>query len=56
MNPRLPLSRHLAAAIPVCVAMFALMMAFGRSDVAGQAAPAGRRRRRRRGARWPRSI
>jgi hypothetical protein len=41
MNPRLPLSRHLAAAIPVCVAIFALTMAFGRSDVAGQARAGG---------------
>ena len=37
MNPRLTRTRHLAAAIPVCVAIFALTMAFGRSEVAGQA-------------------
>ncbi len=39
MHPRL--TRHLAAAIPVCVVIFALTMAFGRSDVAGQARAGG---------------
>ena len=41
MNPRLLPSRHLAAAIPLCVAVFALTMAFGRSDLAGQGRAGG---------------
>ena len=41
MPSRLPLTRHLFAAIPVCVAIFALTMAFGRSDVAGQGRAGG---------------
>jgi len=41
MSWRLPRSRHLGAAVPVCVAVFALTMAVGRSDVAGQGRAGG---------------
>jgi hypothetical protein len=41
MSWRLPRGRHLGAAVPVCVAVFALTMAVGRSDVAGQGRAGG---------------
>jgi hypothetical protein len=40
MNPR-SLRRHLAAAIPACIAIFALTMILGHSDVAGQGRAGG---------------
>ena len=42
MSWGLPRGRHVGTAIPVCVAVFALTMAIGRSDVAGQGRGQGR--------------
>ena len=42
MSWGLPRGRHVGAAFPVCVAVFALTMAIGRSDVAGQGRGEGR--------------
>ena len=41
MSWRWPRGRHLGAAVPACIAVFALTMAVGRSDVAGQGRAGG---------------